>query len=183
MERKVCHSNTKGRNTMKFIKGILDGVYIIEYDPIKDERGCLSRVFCEDEFKSHGLDPHISQCSISYNKKKGTFRGMHYQSFPHEENKIITCTKGMIFDVILDLRENSKTYGKWETHCLSESSVYSLYIPKGCAHGFQTLVDNTIVHYAMSEPYYKKQSVSVLYSDFNIELPLPVTNISEKDNE
>ena len=168
---------------MKFIKGNLEGVYIIEYEPIKDTRGTFSRIFCEDEFLSHGLDPHLSQCSISYNKIKGTFRGMHYQKPPHEENKIVSCIKGLIYDIILDLRENSKTYGKWESHILSDALVCSLYIPKGCAHGFQTLLDNTTINYMMSKQYSKEHSMSVSYKDFDIGLPDPVTNISEKDNE
>ena len=167
---------------MKFIKGNLDGVYLIELEHSRDHRGSFARNFCIEEFKKQGIDIQISQCSISYNKKSGTFRGMHYQIPPYQEKKIVSCVKGAIWDIVLDLRENSATYGKWESHILSDALICSIYIPEGCAHGFQSLSDDVIVHYMMSAPYSKEHSKKISYKKFNIGLTMPITAISDGDN-
>ena len=167
---------------MKFTKGILNGVYIIEPEPIIDERGFFTRSFCKEEFSKHNLETNFVQCNISYNKKAGTFRGMHYQEKPYEETKVVSCLNGSICDIVLDIRDYSPTYGKWEAHILSNAALYSLYIPKGCAHGYQTLSDDTVVYYSVSNPYSRAHSKGIFYKKFNIKLPLPITFISEKDN-
>jgi dTDP-4-dehydrorhamnose 3,5-epimerase len=167
---------------MEFIKGILDGVYIIKPEPIQDNRGFFARSFCKEEFLKYKLETNFVQCNISYNKKSGTFRGMHYQEKPYEETKVILCLNGSICDIILDVRPESPTYGKWESNILSNTDCCSLYIPKGYAHGYQTLTDNAVVYYLVSAPYSEKHARTVFYKDFGIELLTPVTAISEKDN-
>lgn len=180
---------------MIFKETKLKGAYIIEIEPIEDERGFFSRTFCQKEFKKHGLNPCIAQCNISYNKKKGTLRGMHYQIAPHEEAKIVSCIKGLIYDVIIDLRPDSPTYSQWVAFTLHgfDSSVTDLpihpfphkllYIPKGMAHGFQTLEDDTVVFYQMSEFYHPECARGVRWDDpmFNIKWPLDDMIISDKD--
>jgi dTDP-4-dehydrorhamnose 3,5-epimerase len=168
---------------MKLIKTKIGGVNIIEMEHHKDNRGFFTRSYCYDELIKIGISMKIAQCNFAYNEKRGTFRGMHYQSQPFEEKKIVSCVKGLIYDVVLDIREDSETYGKWQAFILSDNLEYSLHVPKGVAHGFQTLVDNTIVHYMISTPYSKNHSCGVSYKKFNIDLPLKITNISEKDDE
>jgi len=168
---------------MVFIETKLSGAYIIEIEQKKDERGFFARSFCEKEFLKHGIDFKIMQCSISYNKNKSTFRGMHYQSAPYEETKLISCIKGAIYDVIIDLRKDSATYCKWLAVELSEENYKMLYVPKGFAHGFQALDDNTEVFYQISEFYHDEAACGVRWNDkaFNISWPLAITVISEKD--
>ncbi len=168
---------------MKFINTKIQGVIVIEPEKIKDKRGFFARSWDFDEFKKNGLNVKIKQCSISYNKKRGTIRGMHYQKKPYEEAKIVTCNSGKIFDVIIDLRPKSKTFKKWISGELSEENLRMNYIPEGCAHGFQTLKDNTIVQYQMSQIFKPKYYMGVRWNDslFNISWPLKPTNISKKD--
>jgi len=167
----------------------LKGAYVIELEPIEDERGFFARSFCRKEFENHGIEFEIVQCNISYNKKKGTLRGMHYQIDPYEEAKLISCVRGSIYDVIIDLRPDSTTYCQWSAIELTAHSSQltanfrMLYIPKGFAHGFQTLADNTVVFYQMSDSYHPECSRGVRWDDpaFGIEWPgIPIL-ISRKD--
>jgi dTDP-4-dehydrorhamnose 3,5-epimerase len=168
---------------MKFIATKLKGAYIIEPERLEDDRGFFARSFCRKEFEKVGLNFHIVQCNLSYNKKRGTLRGMHFQAAPHEEAKLVSCTKGAIYDVIIDLKPGSPTYCKWFAVELSADNYKMLYMPAGFAHGFQALEDNTIVFYQMSEFYHPDYMRGVKWDDpvFNIRWPLSPTNISKKD--
>jgi len=170
---------------MKFIKTPLSGGCIIEIDQIEDDRGSFARSWCQREFAEHGLNSSVVQCNISFNRKKGTLRGMHYQSKPFEEAKLVRCTRGAIYDVIIDLRENSPSFRKWFAVELSEKNQRMLYVPECFAHGFQTLEDNTEVFYQMSEYYYPEYSRGIRWDDplFSIEWPEEEGIISEKDQE
>ena len=170
---------------MKFIETPLDGAYIIEIEAIEDERGSFARSWCQKEFAEHGLNSRIVQCNISFNKKRGTLRGMHFQVEPFAEAKLVRCTRGAIYDVIIDLRENSHGLKKWFAVELTESNQRMLYIPEGFAHGFQTLEDNTEVFYQMSEFYYPEYSRGVRWDDpfFSIKWPDGERIISKKDQE
>ena len=170
---------------MKFIETPLDGAYIIDIEAIEDERGSFARSWCQKEFAEHGLNSRIVQCNISFNKKRGTLRGMHFQVEPFAEVKLVRCTRGAIYDVIIDVRENSHSLKKWFAVELNESNQRMLYIPKGFAHGFQTLEDNTEVFYQMSEFYYPEYSRGVRWDDpfFSIKWPDGERIISKKDQE
>ena len=130
---------------MKFIETKLKGAFIIELERLEDERGFFARTFCQRDFEEHGLNPKVVQCNMSFNGKKGTLRGMHYQAFPYEEAKLVRCTKGAIYDVIVDLRSDSLTFKQWFAVDLTDENRRMLYIPGGFAHGFQTLDNNTEV--------------------------------------
>jgi dTDP-4-dehydrorhamnose 3,5-epimerase len=170
---------------MIFKETRLKGAYIIEIEPLEDERGFFARSFCQKEFEEHGLNPQIVQCNISYNKKKGTLRGMHYQVAPYEEARLVRCTMGAIFDVIIDLHPNSHTFKKWEAIELTATNRRMLYIPEGFAHGFQTLQDNTEVFYQMSEFYDPQSAKGVRWNDpaFEIVWPDDVRVISDRDRQ
>ncbi len=139
---------------MIFTPTSLKGAYIVDPEFAQDERGTFARTFCQNEFRERGLRDFFVQCNISLNKKKGTLRGMHYQAAPHEEAKLVRCTAGAIYDVIVDLRPNSSTYRQWTSVELTATNRRALYIPEGLAHGFQTLCDDSEVFYQMSEFYY-----------------------------
>jgi dTDP-4-dehydrorhamnose 3,5-epimerase len=168
---------------MIFTETKIKGVYIIEPELLTDERGFFARSFCKEEFQKHGLDTDIVQCNISYNKKKGTLRGMHYQVPPFEEAKVVSCTKGSIYDVVVDLRRDSPTYCYWHAEELSADTYRMLFIPKSCAHGFQTLEDNCIVYYQMGEYYHPECARGIRWNDPSIRIvwPVPAMIISEKD--
>jgi len=169
---------------MIFTELELKGAYIIEPDPLIDERGFFARTFCRQEFAAHGLNPDAAQCNISFNKYKGTIRGMHYQLQPYAEAKLLTCIRGVIYDVIIDLRKTSETYMQWSAIELSEENKKMLYIPEGFAHGFQTLEDNSAVYYQMSESYHPEHARGIRWDDpaFLINWPdVPDRIISEKD--
>jgi dTDP-4-dehydrorhamnose 3,5-epimerase len=170
---------------MKFTPLRLPGAFRIELEPISDERGFFARSWCEQEFTAQGLNPHIMQCSISFNQKKGTLRGMHYQAAPHEEAKLVRCTQGAIYDVLLDLRADSPTYCRWAAEELSAENRRMLYIPEGVAHGFQTLTDNAEVFYQISEFYHGELSRGVRWNDpaFGIAWPDDTRTISERDRQ
>ncbi len=170
---------------MKFIPLSLADAYLIEPELISDERGCFARLFCYQEFQKMGLNPHLEQCSFSFNPKKGTLRGMHFQKEPHAEEKMVRCTKGKIYDVIIDLRPDSPTYKKWEGVTLSEENRLMLYIPQGFAHGFLTLEDNTEVFYQISCPYAPGYASGVRWNDlsFGIHWPTEASVISVKDQQ
>jgi len=168
---------------MKFRETKIKGLYIIEPDLKVDERGCFSRSFCEEEFKKTGLDFKIVQVNQSVTKKKGTIRGMHFQRLPKAEDKIVQCIRGAIYDVAIDLRQDSSTYGQWVAEELTEDNKRIFLIPKGFAHGFQALTDNCKVLYFMSEFYSSSYSSGVCWNDpfFNIKWPIEHPILSEKD--
>jgi dTDP-4-dehydrorhamnose 3,5-epimerase len=168
---------------MIFAETRLKGAYIIEIEPLEDERGFFARSFCQKEFEEHSLNFSIVQCNLSYNKKKGTLRGMHYQIAPHKEARLVSCIRGAIYDVIIDLKEHSPTYRQWFAVELTAENYRMLYVPEGFAHGFQTLDDNTEVFYQMSEFYHPECARGVRWNDsaFGIEWPLPNPILSDKD--
>ena len=170
---------------MKFNETSVTGVYIICIEQIGDERGYFARMFCEKEFAEHQLSATFVQNSISCNKKKGTLRGMHWQAEPYGENKIVSCIKGAIFDVAVDLRKESPTYCKWVACTLTQHEHTMLYIPRGCAHGFQTLSNDSEVLYCIDQFYHPEHRRSINYNDpaLNIPWPLPVSVISENDRQ
>jgi len=161
----------------------LRGVYVIEPERKADFRGYFARTFCEKEFAALGLETHIAQCSVSFNQRKGTLRGMHYQLAPFEEVKVVRCTRGAIYDVIIDLREDSRTFKKYFAAELDERNGNALYVPGGFAHGFQTLTDNTEVLYQMSQYYSESHARGVRWNDptFAISWPLDERTILERD--
>ncbi len=187
--------NSFTHQPMKFTETKLKGAFIIEPERLEDERGFFARTWCQREFREHGLNPALVQCNISYNIKKGTLRGMHYQAAPYEEAKLVRCTSGSIYDVIIDLRPDSPTYCQWvAVELTAHSSAHSsqltinhkmLYIPEGFAHGFLTLVDNTEVFYQMSEFYMPEYARGVRWNDpaFGIQWPIDISIISEKDRQ
>jgi len=156
---------------------------VIQPERVEDERGFFARTYCEDELARHGILHRPVQCSTSFNHRKGTIRGLHWQAAPEEETKLIRCTRGAIYDVIVDLRRGSRTYGAWVTTELSEQNGLLVYAPKGCAHGFQTLLDRTAVFYEISTPYTPDCARGARFDDpaLGIEWPLEVTVISERD--
>lgn len=159
---------------MKFTPTRIHGVWIVEMERRQDERGWFARTWCAEEFRLHGLDARLSQCSTSFNLRRGTLRGMHYQVAPHEEAKVVRCTRGAVFDVALDLRRESPTFRDWVGVELTAENGLGLYIPKGCAHGFQTLEDSTEMSYSIAEAYHPDQGRIVRWNDprFSIEWPL-----------
>jgi dTDP-4-dehydrorhamnose 3,5-epimerase len=168
---------------MIFSETELKGAFLIEAERKEDERGFFARTWCETEFKEHGLNSNLVQCSISFNKRKGTLRGMHYQIPPFEEVKLVRCTRGEVFDVIIDLRPDSKTYKKYISAVLNEENRKMLYIPAGFAHGFQTLSDNAEVFYQMSQFYSPEHGRGVRWNDpaFGILWPEDERIIIERD--
>ncbi len=169
---------------MNFKKTPIQDVVLIEPEKHEDDRGNFCRTFDKNQLFHQYIDFTIVQTSLSFNKKKGTLRGMHYQDTPYMEEKIVQCVKGSIYDVILDLRPYSKTYNKWHCFKLNENNNYLLYIPIEVAHGFQTLEDNTTVLYYMNQEYHSESAKTIQYNDkkYNIKFPLPITSISENDN-
>lgn len=168
---------------MIFRETRLKGAYIIESQQAEDERGSFARTFCKNEFEAVGLNGAIAQCSVSYNRKKGTFRGLHFQVPPYEEEKLVTCLQGAFLDYIVDLREDSPTYKQWISVELTAVNKLSLYVPKSFAHGFLTLMDDTIVQYQISEFYHPDYARGLRFDDpaFNIRFPFPITTVAEKD--
>lgn len=170
---------------MIFQETELKGAFLIEPERLEDERGFFARSWCKREFKAHGLNPELVQCNISFNKKKGTLRGMHYQEAPHEEARLVRCTNGAICDVIIDLCPGSQTHRQWFSVELTVENRKMLYIPEGFAHGFITLEDNTEVFYQMSESYAPECARGVRWNDsaFNILWPDDVVVISDRDKQ
>jgi dTDP-4-dehydrorhamnose 3,5-epimerase len=156
-----------------FIEAPLEGAFVIEPEPHSDERGFFARTWCRREFEARGLETRVAQCSISVSLRAGTLRGMHYQAAPYEEVKLVRCTRGAIFDVIIDLRPASPTFARHYPVILSASNRRMLYVPRGVAHGFQTLEDNTEVAYQMSEFHQPDYARGVRWNDpaFGIEWP------------
>lgn len=168
---------------MRFLETKIPGAYVIQPERLADKRGYFARTFCLREFESRGLNPNIVQCSTSYNPRRGTLRGLHFQVAPHAEAKLVRCTRGAIFDVLVDLRPDSPAYLRWFGVELSDSNGKSLYIPEGLAHGFQTLVQKTEVFYQISEFFRPECSCGIRWDDpvLKIEWPLKLTAISERD--
>ena len=168
---------------MIFSETELRCAFVIEPRKLEDERGFFARVWCEEEFKNKDLNPRLKQCNISYNYKKGTVRGMHYQVAPHEEAKLVRCIRGAIHDVAIDLRRDSPTFAKHISVVLTADNHKALYIPEKFAHGFQTLVDNCEVFYQMSEFYAPECSRGIRWNDpfFNISWPLSDAVVSARD--
>lgn len=186
MGRRVHHSHTQRYpTTMIFNETRLKGVFVIEPEMLTDERGAFARIFCQNEFKNHGLNPIISQSSVSINTKKLTLRGMHFQKSPHAEAKLVRCSQGLIYDVIVDLRPTSPTFKAWTAIEISAHNKKMIYVPEGFAHGFQTLEDNTEVIYQMSQFYSPDHSDGFRWNDpsFNIEWPDKPKVISSKDQD
>jgi dTDP-4-dehydrorhamnose 3,5-epimerase len=170
---------------MKFYKQEFEGVWLVEAEPIVDNRGVFRRHFCQREFHEFGLGINIAQTNISENKNKYTLRGFHYQRPPHGEDKIITCLNGAIYNVIIDLRPDSKTFLKWMYIELKAEDFFSIYIPSGCANSFLTLKDSTTILYYMSEFYAPGSYAGIRYNDplFSVKWPAEPLVISERDIE
>lgn len=168
---------------MKFTPTPLEGAYLIALNPIGDERGFFARQFCAEEFQKQGIDPNIVQINTSTSAKRGTLRGLHYQIAPKEETKLVKCIKGEIYDLILDLRPDSPTFGKTFGTTLSENNRLMMYVPRGFAHGFLSLTDNTELIYFVSESYSKEHERGIRWNDpaFNISWPFEPVVISERD--
>lgn len=161
---------------MRFIPASLAGAFVVEPELLGDDRGFFARSFCQDEFRAHGLAPTVAQCNISFNRLRGTLRGLHYQSKPHEEAKLVRCTQGAVWDVIVDLREDAGTRYCWFSVELTAENRRALYVPPGFAHGFQTLIDNSEVFYQMSEFYQPEAARGVRWDDPAIGISWPIAD-------
>lgn len=168
---------------MTFAETPLRGAFVISLEPIEDERGFFARSFCSQELEARGLCPHVVQCNVSYNRRRGTVRGLHLQRPPHAEVKLVRCTAGRIYDVIVDLRVGSPTFTQHFGVELSAGNRKTLYVPEGCAHGFQSLDDDTEVFYQMSRSFAPDAAAGFRWNDpaFAIEWPLDVRVISARD--
>jgi dTDP-4-dehydrorhamnose 3,5-epimerase len=161
----------------------IPGVFEIDLAPQQDERGFFARAWCQKEFEAQRLNTAVVQCNVSFNIRKGTLRGIHYQAPPYGESKVVRCTQGAIYDVVLDLRPYSPTYRDWIAVVLTATNRHMVYIPEGCGHGFLTLQDETEVFYQMSEFYNPESARGVRWNDpaFQIAWPEKVVVISERD--
>jgi|SRR4051794_2169782 dTDP-4-dehydrorhamnose 3,5-epimerase len=168
---------------MRFIETPINGTWIVDLEKLEDDRGFFGRSFCQNEFRERGLRNTIAQSNVSFNRKRGTIRGMHYQAPPYGEAKLVRCTQGAIWDVVVDLRPNSHTFKRWYGVELSAENRRSLYIPEDMAHGFQTLTDDAEVLYLMSEFYHSSSAMGVRWNDplFDIHWPIPHPILSERD--
>jgi dTDP-4-dehydrorhamnose 3,5-epimerase len=169
---------------VRFTETELDGAFVVELERHTDERGFFARIWCREELGERGLTTELSQCSISRNARTGTLRGMHFQRHPHEEAKLVRCTSGAIYDVIIDLRPRSRTFGQWVGVELAADSGRALYVPEGFAHGFQTLADATDVLYMISTPYVPEAGAGVRWNDPAFAVVWPETAdrvISDRD--
>ncbi len=168
---------------MTFEQTKVSGVFEVRVKPISDQRGFFARTWCRTEFEKNGLNPELVQCSLSFNTRKGTLRGMHFQAAPHAEAKLVRCTRGLIHDVVIDLRPHSPSYMQWTAVTLNSDERNMLYVPEGCAHGFLTLAENTEVFYQMSAFHAPEAARGVRWNDpaFQIDWPAPVEVISERD--
>ena len=184
MGREVHRSYSRtGSLTVIFEETKLKGAFLIETESIEDERGFFVRTFCSREFGEHSIRFRVVQCNTSYNRLKGTLRGLHYQASPHEEAKLVRCVAGSAFDVIVDLRPGSPTLGKWCSAQLSAANRRMLFVPEGFAHGFQTLENDTELFYLMSEPYHPESAQEIRWDDprIAIEWPMPAAVTSDRD--
>lgn len=170
---------------MEFTETKIPGAWIIESVPQTDARGWFARSWCRREFAEHGLDTGLAQCSVSFNARKGTLRGMHFQAGPHAECKLVRCLAGVLHDVVVDLRPDSPGFKQWAAVELTAENHRALYLPKGVAHGFQTLADDTLVHYQISEFYESATARGVRWDDpaFGIEWPVAEPILSDMDRD
>lgn len=170
---------------MKFTATPLAGAYVVALEPHSDPRGFFARVWSVEEFRAHGLDTRVAQTSLSHNRKRGTLRGMHWQAAPHAETKLVRCERGAIYDCIVDLRPGSPTYTRCFGVNLTAADHNALYIPEGFAHGFQTLEDDTVVHYQMTTPYVPDAGRGARWNDpaFGITWPLPDPILIPRDRD
>ena len=168
---------------MRFTETEIAGAYLVDLDCMEDTRGFFGRSWCSREFTEHGLSGSMAQCSISYNNRRGTLRGMHFLAAPCAETKLVRCTAGAMYDVVLDLRLGSRTFRSWISVELTSGNRRALYVPEGCAHGYVTLTDGCEVFYQMSEFYSKEADRGVRWNDpaFGIEWPISDPIISDKD--
>lgn len=168
---------------MKFIPTPLAGAFVLELERREDERGFFARSFCQDEFRAHGLSTTVAQCNVSWNRRRSTLRGLHLQAAPHEEAKLVRCTNGAVWDVMVDLRPRSATRLRWHAVELSADNRRAVYIPEGFAHGFQTLADDSEVLYQMSEFYHPECARGLRWDDpaLDIKWPLPDPIVSDRD--
>ena len=171
------------RKGMEFIETHLKGCFLVRPKRIEDQRGFFARAWCQDEFSKHGLNPNATQLNVAFSLRRGTVRGIHYQVKPYEEAKFVRCTRGAIYDVVVDLRDDSPTRGQFYGAELTADAGTMLYVPEGCAHGYQTLVDNTEMYYMTSVRYAPEAAKGVRFDDpvFGIKWPEPVSIISEQD--
>lgn len=168
---------------MKYAGTPIDGTFLVDLEPVEDHRGFFARTFCEDEFLRRGLEPHFAQSSIAFSARRGTLRGMHYQREPHAEVKLIRCTRGGVYDVVIDLRPGSRTFRQWFAAELTAANRRMLYIPRGLAHGYLTLEDETEISYQMSSPYHPDAAAGVRWDDpaFAVHWPFEPAVIAERD--
>jgi dTDP-4-dehydrorhamnose 3,5-epimerase len=168
---------------MIFDETRIAGAFLIRPQPIDDERGFFARTFCEREFAEHGISSRMVQRSVSSNRRRGTLRGMHFQAAPHLEDKLVSCGRGKIYDVIIDLRRDSPSYRKWLAFTLTADGLEALFVPAGCAHGFITLEDDTVVRYEISHFYLPESARGLRFDDpaFGIDWPLAPVVISQRD--
>jgi dTDP-4-dehydrorhamnose 3,5-epimerase len=158
---------------LKFVASPIVGAFVLEPDTLEDERGFFARTFSVEEFAAHGLDGSVAECSLAYNRLRWTLRGLHYQRAPHEEAKVVRCTRGAVFDVVVDLRESSATRYTWDAVELTAENRLALYVPAGCAHGYLTLTDDTELHYQISEPYMPAAAAGVRWNDPALAIDWP----------
>ncbi len=168
---------------MIFTETSLRGAFVIDIEGEQDDRGWFGRTFCQEEFKRHRLNPDVAQCNLSRNWRRGTLRGMHYQAPPHQEAKLVRCTRGALYDVIIDLRSESQTFCHWHAVELTADNHRMVYVPEGLAHGFLSLNDNTEVFYQMTRAYARQNARGVRWDDpaFGISWPYKPEIISEAD--
>lgn len=168
---------------MRFAPTPLEGAYIVDIEPIVDERGFFARTWCQEEFYRRGLNSRLMQCNISFNRVRGTLRGLHYQEQPYAEAKFLRCSAGAIYDVIVDLRPTSRSYKKWFAVDLTAANRRMLYVPEGFAHGFQTLEEETEVFYQMSEAHRQEYARGIRWNDpvFGISWPFSNPILSQRD--
>ena len=169
---------------MIFTETNIEGSWVIDLNRLGDERGFFARAWCREEFASRGITADLSQANISWSQRAGTIRGMHFQRAPHSEMKAVRCIRGAVFDVVLDLRSDSQTYCQWHGEQLSSDNHRMLIVPEGCAHGFQSLEDDSEVFYLVSSAYAAESEGGVRWDDpaFGIKWPLPISEISAKDS-
>jgi len=168
---------------MLFTSTEIPGAFLVKPERIEDERGFFARTWCEREAAAHGLDPRIVQSSLSFNRRRGTLRGLHFQVAPHAENKLVSCSRGSIWDVVVDLRRDSPSYRRWQAFTLTDENLDAVFIPAGCAHGFITLADDSVVRYDISAFYAPAAARGARYDDpaFRITWPLAPIVISPRD--
>lgn len=168
---------------MRFSAAGIEGAWVVDVEPISDERGFFARTFDRSDFERRGLATSFETCSLSQNRRAGTLRGMHFQKAPFEEAKLVRCARGRLFDVIVDLRRDSPTFLQWRGFELDSGSLRSLYVPSGCAHGFLTLEEDTMVHYSIDAPYMAEAVGGMRWDDpaIDIDWPMPPKVMSMRD--